>query len=128
MELMALFLAATIEFKLPAGLLESLCYVESTHKITAIHHDDGGEDSLGVCQVQHTTAKYLGFKGTTKQLMDPKTNIHYAAKYLAKQIKRYNSVSRGIIAYNRGNARNLITSKYLDKVIKTWVNRSRNVR
>lgn len=110
----------TLKFSLPEGLLASLCYVESTHKVTAIHHDDGGEDSLGICQVKLNTARYLGFKGTREQLMQPKNNIYYSAKYLAKQIKRYNSTSKGIIAYNRGNAKNLTTTKYLAKVTKTW--------
>ncbi len=115
-----LFMTISIQYGLPNGLLSSLCWIESTHKINAIHHDDGGASSLGVCQIKLETAKELGFKGTEQQLMNPKMNIKYAAKYLAFQIKRYKSVNKAVIAYNRGNARGLMTSKYQRKVFKKW--------
>jgi soluble lytic murein transglycosylase-like protein len=121
-----LFNTTSAEFKLPPNLLSSLCYIESTHNINAVHKDDGGGDSVGICQVKLKTAKWLGFKGTEKQLMYPKTNIYYAAKYLAYQKKRYGNITRAIVAYNIGNAKNLTRSKYSDKVIKQW--RALNVR
>ncbi len=106
---------------LPANLLNSLCWVESKHNIAAIHHDDGNSDSVGICQIKLATAKSLGFIGTQKQLMGAKINIKYAAKFLAYQIKRYNgNVTKGIIAYNRGNAKGLTATKYSDKVLKQW--------
>lgn len=105
---------------LPNNLLHSICYVESRYKVNAVHKDDGNGDSLGVCQVKLTTAKSLGFKGTEKQLMEPKYNIKYAAKYLSHQIKRYSSIKKGVIAYNRGNAKYLTSSKYQVKVYKQW--------
>lgn len=120
----ALFITATTAFGLPPGLLSSLCYVESGHNISAIHHDDGSRrDSLGVCQIQLRTARTVGFKGTTKELMDPKVNIIVAAAILKTQINRYNSVKRGVIAYNIGNAKNLTTTKYQVKVYKQWRHR-----
>lgn len=116
----ALFITMSIKYQIPYGLLDSLCWVESNHEITAIHHDDGGEDSLGICQIKYSTAKEMGFKGTRKQLMEPNYNIKYSAKYLRYQIDRYRSVKRAVIAYNRGNAKNLTTSKYQRKVYKKW--------
>ena len=105
----------------PPGLLEALCYVESKHNINAIHHDDGGADSLGICQIKLATARDMGFRGTAKQLMNPSMNIKYAAKYLSRQIKRYNdNTVRGVIAYNLGHAGRLTTSKYQRKVYKQW--------
>jgi hypothetical protein len=116
-----IFIAVSIQHKLPPGLLSSLCWVESKHVVTAIHHDDGDADSLGVCQVKLATAKDLGFKGTAKQLMNPSVNIQYSAKYLAKQLKRYKgNVAKAVISYNRGNARNLTTSKYQRTVFNKW--------
>lgn len=126
--LTALFLSATLQTGLPANLLSSLCYVESAHKINAIHHDDGNGDSLGVCQIKYPTAKMMGFKGTSEQLMLPKNNIKYAAKYLAHQIKRYNGdVTKAVIAYNQGSAKNLTSTKYSIKVFKQW-RKQNNVR
>lgn len=87
-----------------------------------MHHDDGGANSVGICQIKLKSAKQMGFKGTEKQLLDPKTNIYYAAKFLSYQIKRYHSVQRGVVAYNRGNAKSLTTSNYQVKVYKQWRN------
>lgn len=121
MNLAALFVAATIQFNLPPGLLSSLCFVESKHDVSAIHHDDGSTDSIGVCQVKLKTSQWLGFTGSEKQLLDPKTNIFYAAKYLSKNIKRYDGqIERAVVAYNRGNAKGLLRTNYSDKVINQW--------
>lgn len=119
---MLAFLATTHTFNLPPGLLPALCYIESTHHVNAVHHDDGGSDSLGICQIKLKTARTLGFKGTRLQLMDPVVNIYYAGKFLKFQIKRYNDLHRSLTAYNRGNARGLKTSHYAQKVLKEWKN------
>ena len=118
--LTALFLSVSISTGLPPELLSSLCYVESRHNVKAIHHDDGTQDSLGICQIQYTAAKEMGFKGTRKELMKPVNNITYAGLYLKHQITRYNSVQKGVIAYNRGNANAIRTTEYQRKVFKRW--------
>lgn len=118
--LTALFITISVKYGLPPKILSSLCYVESKHKITAIHRDDGGADSLGVCQVKLATAKWLGFKGSAKDLMLPKNNIKYAAKYLKHNIDRYGTLEKGVIAYNLGHAGKLTTTKYQRKVFKKW--------
>jgi len=115
-----LFVYFTAQYGLPEGLLSSLCYVESRHVASAIHKNDGGEDSIGICQIKYSTAKQLGYRGSKKELYLPENNIKYAALYLKKQIKRYKSINRGVIAYNRGNSRLLTTSKYQVKVYKIW--------
>ena len=118
--LTAFFLAASIQYNLPSGLLESLCYVESKHNITAVHEDDGGSDSLGVCQVKIETAQLMGFEGTEVELMDPKVNIFIAAAYLSHQLHRYGDVTKAVIAYNRGSAGMLTSTAYSNKVMQTW--------
>lgn len=119
--LLVLFTTISVQNELPPGLLKSLCYVESKHNIHAIHHDDGGADSLGVCQIKYATAKEMGFKGTVKQLMEPRTNVKFAAKYLKHQIKRYHgNINKAVIAYNKGHAGDLTTTKYMRKVYKQW--------
>ena len=114
---MVLFTTASLQFGLEPGVLESVCWVESRYNVNAIHKNDGGEDSLGLCQIKLSTAQWLGFKGTSRDLMRPKNNIYYAAKYLAYQTNRYNNTVRGIVAYNMGNSYQLNSSSYSDKVI-----------
>lgn len=118
--LTALFIAASTQFNLPTGLLESLCYVESKHNVTAVHEDDGGSNSIGVCQVKLVTARWLGFEGSEEDLMLPENNIFYAAAYLSYQHRRYADITRAVVAYNRGNAMGLTSSDYSNKVIKQW--------
>ena len=102
--LAVLFIINSLQFNLPEGLLSSLCFVESRHIASTVHENDGPSHSYGVCQVKLETAKSLGFKGTEQELLFPVNNIYYAAKYLSKQILRYNNVTKGIVAYNRGNS------------------------
>lgn len=119
--LAAIFIAITAHHQLPPNLLSSLCYVESRYNPGAIHHDDGGTDSIGLCQIKFKTAKGLGYTGTPKQLLEPLTNAYFSGLYLKKQIKRYDgNVARAVIAYNRGNAKNLTTSGYQRKVFNYW--------
>lgn len=116
----ALFLTISLSYGLPPGLLSSLCWVESRHNVSAVHYDDNGEDSIGICQVKYSTAQGLGYEGSYNDLYKPENNIKYAAAFLSKQIKRYHSTKRGVVAYNRGNARHLTSSKYQVKVYKEW--------
>lgn len=116
-------MAISQQYGLPPGLLASLCYVESTHNIYAVHHDDGGSDSLGVCQIKLATAQWLGFQGTEQELMAPITNITYAAKYLHHLETRYHGDTElAVIAYNMGSARALRHTNYSDKVMAVWRN------
>lgn len=116
----SLFFTLSLKYGLPLGLIDSLCYIESKHKVNAIHHDDGNSDSIGICQIKYNTAKSLGYRGTIKNLYNPENNIKYAALYLRKQINRYNSIQRGVVAYNRGNAKHLTSSIYQAKVYSEW--------
>jgi soluble lytic murein transglycosylase-like protein len=118
--LTAIFVSMSSQYNLPPGLLYSLCYVESKHNVHAVHHDDGATDSLGACQIKLNTARWLGFKGTQQELMEPFTNVRYAAKYLAYQIHRYRDIRKAVIAYNLGHAGILTTTKYQSKVFKEW--------
>ncbi len=109
------------KYNLPDGLLASVCYTESKYKINAVHHHDGNGDSIGICQIKLSTAQLVGFKGTEKDLLNPKVNIEYAAKYLSRNMKRYNgNIERALIAYNQGSAKDLTTTKYSDKVTHNW--------
>lgn len=111
-----LFTSVSTTLGLPSGLLSSVCYVESRYNVRAIHHDDGGNDSLGVCQVQLPTARSLGFKGTEAQLMRPATNIAYAGKILSYHLARCATVQDALMAYNSGRC-GIGSRRYAVKVL-----------
>ena len=123
-----LFLMTSHTFNLPPGLLSSVCYVESGHEVAAIHFNDGGSDSLGICQIKEATAAFVGFKGSAASLHSPKNNVYFAGKYLHHQLIRYNGdILRAVSAYNAGSHRVnkqglTYNRKYVSKVFKAWAN------
>ena len=122
MSFTALFVAASLAAGLPQGLLESVCYIESGHDAHAIHPHDGNGTSYGICQIKLATSRTLGFKGSAKELMKPEVNIEYAARYLARQIRRYKGdYARGVCAYNRGHSESHGGSSYVAKVFNRYL-------
>lgn len=123
-----LFSGVTHNLQLPNGLLSAICYIESAHKVHAVHHKDGrdNETSHGVCQIKMPTAKMLGFKGTAKELRTPKQNIYWAGKYLKYQLIRYDKdIRKAVSAYNMGTYKetrkgNTMNKKYVRKVFIAW--------
>ncbi len=115
----ALFLTIAANEGVPANVLSAICWVESSHRAHVINYADGRGDSLGLCQVKLSTARWMGFKGTREQLIrDPKANATYAAKYLKYQLKRYNGdLHKAIAAYNVGHYRAGANSRYVQKVL-----------
>lgn len=124
--LAAVFSLVSTAYNLPEGLLSATCFVESSHRVHVVNHKDGGSRSNGVCQIKLETAKYLGFQGTEKELMDPETNIYWAGVYLSKQLKRYDgNVRQAVAAYNAGRLRlddkgNIRNQKYVTRVYAAW--------
>lgn len=105
-ELDTTFRQAAEDTGLDIKLLRAVCWVESNHKVSARKHKDGkdGRTSHGVCQIKYNTAKDVGYVGLVKDLYKPENNILYAAKYLARQMSRYNnSWKKAVTAYNRGS-------------------------
>lgn len=124
--LLLLFIQTTTTFNLPQGLLGGLCFVESSHNIRAMHLNDGGADSVGVCQIKLGTARLLGFKGSARELKVPSVNVYYAGKYLRYQLDRYDGdLRKGVSAYNSGTHRvneygQTKNRKYVAKVMQAW--------
>jgi len=119
----SLFIALSSQFGIPEGILESMCYKESNHRVDMIHYNDGTTHSYGICQVKYETARFMGFRGTKKELMQPIHNITYAAKYLSYQHKRYGNWAKAIIAYNQGSTKKDKTQYYYD-VINIWTTKT----
>lgn len=109
---------------IPARLLYSVCKVESALKPDAFVFGDGGgkNHAFGMCQVLRTTAAEYGqadpgckrdFRNRSLprvynqcKLFGPRVNARIAAKYLKKQLKRYNgNLVHATAAYNTGSLR-----------------------
>lgn len=122
------FALITNTFSLPAGLIQAICFTESGYNVHAIHLYDGATHSYGVCQIKIETARFLGFKGTERQLLKPETNVYYAGKYLRYQLNRYSGNRyKAIAAYNAGtfNPSSVMVGKaknhkYVSKVMIAW--------
>ncbi len=104
------------------ALLSAICYVESSHNPAAINHDDGKGDSIGYCQVKLKTARWMGYQGEAKGLLNPSVNKKYAARYLRKQLHRYHGNQlQAISAYNCGHVCN--NPSYVNKVLRALEDR-----
>ena len=102
MEYLSLIIASAKSVSVPASLLIAICTQETGLKNT-IAFNDGSSHSFGVCQVKKLTAQMLGFKGEEQDLMNEKTNIKWAARYLKFQMDRYNQDwCQATAAYNAG--------------------------
>jgi soluble lytic murein transglycosylase-like protein len=82
-ELQFAFLLASIRHTISINLLLAVAKRESSFNPSAT----GALDEIGIMQVRPSTARGLGFTGTTAELFNPMTNIMLAAKLL-KQIRR----------------------------------------
>jgi|ERR1035437_7371847 hypothetical protein len=114
------FTLATTAFDLPPGLLDAVCYVETKHTENAIHLNDGGSPSLGICQIKLATARELGYKGSAEDLQyNTKVNAHYAAKYLSRNLRKYADINKSISAFNCGHytPKNI---RYVKRVNEAW--------
>lgn len=102
MTISTIILAAAKAVGVPGALLLAICTHESNLE-NVIVADDGGSPSIGVCQMKQATAESMGFVGTQTDLLKPKTNAKYAAKYLKKQLDRYDGDwCKATAAYNSG--------------------------
>src|SRR5581483_1377227 len=91
--------------KVSGTLLFAICSYESNGFTVQINKVDGGSPSYGICHVKEGTARMLGFKGKTLELMNPVTNAKWAARYLAYQVSRYGEEDwcKLTAAYNAGS-------------------------
>lgn len=127
----AMFIVMAQIHNLPGGLQSAICFVESNHRVEAIHRDDGLSNSVGICQLQLPTARLLGFKGSEAQLQQVDVNIRLSATYLASLVQRYHGdIRKAVSAYNMGSWRvlkpphryagRIANQSYVDKVFKAW--------
>ncbi len=99
----SIILSAATKAKVSGTLLLAICTYETNLTNVTVYHD-GGSPSYGICQVKFETAKMLGFRGRSRDLINPSENAKWAAKYLKFQEERYgtNDWCKLAAAYNAG--------------------------
>lgn len=116
-------------FKLDPELLMAICTVESHCNPTALNHNDGTikqktlrvkSKSYGMFQIKLATARSLGFRRSSKDLLDPDTNTYYAAKLLNTLYIKYKYTKDVVSAYNAGKPVTHNT-RYVGSVFKKYV-------
>lgn len=124
--LAAFFVLVSQTNNLPPGLLRAVCYVESKHVPESIHRDDGGHNSIGICQLQHPTAVFMGYRGGEAGLLETHINVRVAGAYLGWELHRYHGdVVKAVAAYNSGSYRVNVkglpfNGAYVRKVLDAW--------
>ena len=112
----ALIRKAARKHGVPVDIAKAVVEVESNFNAKA----RGRAGEVGLMQIKPTTARGLGFKGATKALYDPATNLEWGMKYLAGAHDRADGDLCGtILRYNAGHyakRMNPISRRYCQKV------------
>ncbi|QLF70856.1 transglycosylase SLT domain-containing protein [Peteryoungia desertarenae] len=104
-------------YGVPADLAHAVVRIESNFNAKA----RGAAGEIGLMQIKPATARSIGYKGSTKGLYDPETNIRYGMKYLATAHQLGGGDTCGtILRYNAGHGAkrmNPISKRYCGKVV-----------
>lgn len=87
----------------PEKLMVAVCTVESGLRSHPLNWSKAGTPSVGLCQIEPNTARLNGYKGDYKGLLDPKVNVYYATKHMARLISKYKNEDHALAAYNLGH-------------------------
>ena len=100
----------------PISLARAVVRVESNYRASA----RGAAGEVGLMQIKPSTARGMGYSGSTKALYNPETNIRWGMKYLGKAHQLGNGSTCGtILKYNAGHGAkrmNKVSSRYCAKV------------
>jgi soluble lytic murein transglycosylase-like protein len=100
----------------PASLAHAIVTIESRYNPRVT----GSAGEVGLMQIKPSTARGLGYKGTTKALYDPETNIAWGMRYLAKAYELGDGDTCGtVLRYNAGHyakRMNPISRRYCARV------------
>lgn len=89
MDVSSIILSTAKTVKISGTLLLAICSHESNNFTMNYAPHDHGSPSYGACQLKLASARQLGFRGDSKELMNPSINVYWAAQYLKHQEKRY---------------------------------------
>ena len=100
----------------PVKLAEAIVTIESHYN----PHAKGQAGEVGLMQIKPATARGIGYKGSTRALYDPETNLRWGMKYLGKAHKLGGgSICGTILKYNAGHyakRMNKMSARYCSKV------------
>lgn len=103
---------------IPEALAHAVISVESNYRANA----RGSAGEVGLMQIKPATARMMGYRGSTKALYNPETNIKFGMKYLAMAHKLGGGTTCGtILKYNAGHAAkrmNPVSKRYCGKVTR----------
>ncbi len=109
-----------IKHKVPINLVHAVISVESNYNA----HTKGSSGEIGLMQIKPSTARWLGFNGSVKDLYEPAINLEYGMRYLARAHKlSRGDTCRTVLKYNAGHSAkkmNSISARYCSKV-KTYL-------
>ena len=94
----------SLRFDIDPNLVAATIWQESHFNADA----GSGAGALGLMQIMPATAQGIanelgeGDSFTTEMLFDPDVSIRYGTFYLSHYVKKYNSVSLALVAYNGG--------------------------
>jgi len=107
---------AAAKHGVPVKIAKAVVEVESNYNPRA----RGRAGEVGLMQIKPATARGIGYRGSTKALYDPETNLEWGMKYLAGAHKKANGDLCGtILRYNAGHyakRMNPVSSRYCSKV------------
>ncbi|WP_236042489.1 lytic transglycosylase domain-containing protein [Roseibium aggregatum] len=107
---------AAAKHGVPVKIAKAVVEVESNFNPRA----RGRAGEVGLMQIKPATARGIGYRGSTKALYDPATNLEWGMKYLAGAHKRANGDLCGtILRYNAGHyakRMNPVSRRYCTKV------------
>jgi soluble lytic murein transglycosylase-like protein len=84
---------------IPESLLHRVVMRESRYNARAV----GRGGAMGLMQIKTSTARAMGYSGSASGLLDPETNVTYAARYLAGAYRAAGgSQDRAVSNYARG--------------------------
>ena len=102
--------AAAVSHDISPEIALGLVDVESTFKPTA--SKDG---NYGLMQVRVATARSMGFKGSSNDLMTPETNLEYGMRYLQYCQEKHQDVTLMLGCYNGSTSPK---NRYARRVLK----------
>ncbi len=114
---------AAAKHGVPVKIAKAVVQVESNFNPKA----RGRAGEVGLMQIKPATARGIGYRGSTKALYDPATNLEWGMKYLAGAHERANGDLCGtILRYNAGHyakRMNPISRRYCTKVKRIMASR-----
>lgn len=104
------------QYGVPIDLAHAIVKVESNFNPKA----RGSAGEIGLMQIKPSTARMMGYSGSSKGLYDPETNIKFGMKYLAVAHELSGGTTCGtVLKYNAGHGAkrmNPVSKRYCGRV------------